>query len=117
MRIGREIGHTIARANSESLQNRRPAIAPIEKLGVAPARLTIDHGDLFRINFPGAASEFEWRQRRFHVSSVDSKSFRLQYFNVSLCRMPDSSEHGHYARGTDRRSVSEKGRSVPGRTG
>src|SRR2546430_10328747 len=117
MRIGREIGHTIARANSESLQDRRPAIAPIEKLGVAPARLTIDHGDLFRIHFPGAASEFEWRQRRFHIWSEESKRLCLQYFNVSLCRMPDSSEHGHYARGSDRRSVSEQGRSVPLRTG
>src|SRR5438105_4405220 len=116
MRIGREIGDTISRANSESLQHCRPAIASIEELGVAPARLTIDHSDLFRIHFPGAASEFEWRQRRFHVWSVDSKSFRLQYFNVGLCRMLHSSEHGHYARGTDRRSVSEKGRSVPCRT-
>src|SRR2546423_9571937 len=68
MRIGREIGHTIARANSESLQHRRPAITPIEELGVAPARLTIDHGDLFRINFARAASEFERRERRFHWS-------------------------------------------------
>jgi len=69
MSIGCEIGDTIARANSEPLQNRRPTIAPIEKLGVAPARLTIDHGDLFRIKFPRAASEFERRQRCFHVWS------------------------------------------------
>src|SRR5206468_10546815 len=69
MSIAREIGDTIARANAESLQDRRPAIAPIEKLGVAPARFAIDHGDLFRIKFPRAASEFEWRQRRFHISS------------------------------------------------
>src|SRR5438309_11830671 len=117
MRIGREIGHTRPRATSESLQHRRPAIAPIEELGVAAARRTIDHGDLFRINFAGAASEFDWRQRRFHVWSEESKRLCLQYFNVSLCRMPDSSEHGHYARGTDRRSVSEQGRSVPCRTG
>src|SRR5437016_14553988 len=73
MGTGREIGHTVARANSESLQNRRRWIAPIEKLGVAPARRTIDHGDLFRINFPGAASEFEWRQRRFHIWSRKQK--------------------------------------------
>src|SRR5438270_6309601 len=108
MSIGREIGDTIARANSELLQNRRPAIAPIEKLRISPARFAIDHGDLFRIKFPRAASEFEWRQRRFHVSSEESKSLRLQYFNVSLCRTLDSSEHGHHARVTDRRSVSEK---------
>jgi hypothetical protein len=68
MSIGREIGHAIACANSKSLQDRRPSIASTEKLGVAPARLTIDHGDLFRIKFPRAASEFEWRQRRFHIS-------------------------------------------------
>src|SRR6266567_5220816 len=36
---------------------------------------------------------------------------RSQYLNVSLCRMLDSSEHGHCVRGTDRRSVSEKDRS------
>src|SRR6266481_7823596 len=106
MSIGREIGDTIAHANSEPLQDRRPTIAPIEQLGIGPARLTIDHRDLFRINFPRAASEFEWRQRRFHVWSEDSKRLRLQYFNVSLCRMLHSSEHGHYARATDRRSVS-----------
>ena len=74
MSIGREIGHTIAGANAEPLQNRRPAIAPIEELGVAPARLAIDHGDLFRIKFSRAASEFEWRQRRFHVSARENKS-------------------------------------------
>src|SRR4029077_3629920 len=68
MSIGREIGDTVAHATSEPLQDRRPAIASIEELGVAPARLTIDHRDLFRINFARAASEFEWRQRRFHVS-------------------------------------------------
>src|SRR5204862_7531729 len=73
MRIGREIGDTIARANSESLQDRRPTIAPIEKLGIAPAQVTIDHGDLLRIDFPGAASEFEWRQRRFHFWSRKQK--------------------------------------------
>ena len=61
--IGREIGDTIARADSEPLQNRRPTIASIEKLRVTPARLTVDHGDLFRIMFPCAASQFEWRQR------------------------------------------------------
>src|SRR5213078_3412512 len=69
MAIRREICDAIARANSQPLQNRRPTIAPIEKLGVAPTRLTIDHRDLFRINFPRAASELEWRQRRFHVST------------------------------------------------
>src|SRR5438477_11657331 len=73
MRIGREIGDTIARANSESLQDRRPTIAPIEKLGIAPAQVTIDHGDLLRIDFPGAASEVEWRQRRFHFCSRKQK--------------------------------------------
>ena len=67
MSIGREIGHTIARANSEPLQDRRPTIASIEKLGVTPARLTVDHGDLFRIEFPSAASELQWRQWRFQV--------------------------------------------------
>src|SRR5438105_4193060 len=117
MSIGREIGDAIARANSEPLQDRRPTITPIEKLRVAPARLAIDHGDPFRINFPGAASEFDWRQWRFHVSSEESKRLRLQYFNVSLCRTLDSSEHGHHARVTDRRPVSEKGRSVPCRMG
>jgi len=69
MRIGREIGDTISRANSESLQNRRPAIAPIEELGVGPARVAIDHGDLFRIKFASPASEFEWCELRFHVWS------------------------------------------------
>src|SRR6266550_2604373 len=66
MSIGREIGDAIARANSEPLQHRRPTIAPIEELGVAPARLTIDHGDALRIKFARAASEFERRERRFH---------------------------------------------------
>src|SRR5205807_824862 len=117
MSIGREIGDAIARANSEPLQHCRPTIAPIEELGVAPARLTIDHSDALRIKFAGPAGEFEWRQRRFHVASKESKRLRLQYFNVSLCRMLESSEHGHHARVTDRRSVSEKARSVPCRTG
>src|SRR5437588_7385658 len=72
MSIGREIGNAIARANAEPLQNRRPPIAPIEELGVAPARLTIDDGDAFGIKFARPAGEFEWRERRFHWSRSDS---------------------------------------------
>src|SRR6266478_4302724 len=78
MSIGREIGDTIARANTEPLQDRRPTIAPIEELGVAPARLAIDHRDLFRIKFPRAASEFEWRQRRFHWSRSYSRYHEIE---------------------------------------
>jgi hypothetical protein len=81
MSIGREIGDAIACANSEALQDRRPTIASIKKLGVTPTRLAIDNGDLVRINFARAASEFEWRERRFHIWSEDSKRLRLQYFN------------------------------------
>src|SRR5438552_13281792 len=78
MSIGREIGDTIARANSEPLQNRRPAIAPIEELGVVPARLAIDHSDALRIKFARPAGKFEWRERRFHWSRSDSRYHEIE---------------------------------------
>src|SRR5436190_1051313 len=40
MSIGCDVGDTMARANSQPLQYRRPAIAPSEKLRVAPALLS-----------------------------------------------------------------------------
>src|SRR5438067_13013442 len=76
--IGREIGDTVARANSEPLQDRRPAITPIEKLGVAPARLTIDHGDALRIKFARPAGELERREWRFHWSRSDSRYHEIE---------------------------------------
>jgi hypothetical protein len=59
------------------------------------------------------------RERAFNISGASNSRrlnlflLRLRYLHVSLCRMLGSSEHGHYAIGTDRRSVSEKDRSVP----
>src|SRR5207237_9162062 len=78
MSIGREIGDAVARANPKLLQDRRPTIAPIEKLSVAPARLTIDHRDALRIKFTRAASEFERRERRFHWSRSDSRYHEIE---------------------------------------
>jgi len=44
VRVGSDVRDAVAGRDAEALQGARPAIAPVEKLGVAPPLVPVDHG-------------------------------------------------------------------------
>jgi len=66
VRVGRDVGDTIAGAHAELLQRGRPAVAALEELTVREAQVPVDDGLTFRVEPARAPRELEGREREFH---------------------------------------------------
>jgi hypothetical protein len=65
MRVRRDVSDAVAGLHAQLLKGERPSIAAIEELPVREALRSIDHGLAVRKEYPSAAHELEWRERRF----------------------------------------------------
>ena len=83
--VWRDVGHSIAAPDTESLQGSRPAVAPVEQLLVAGPPRTVDDRLATTVEGPRPARELERSEGDFHNEISD---FRFQISDLfQICRL------------------------------